>query len=155
MTISEQFQRTVSNRLLQWSVLSIAVGLFLQLTRSPFWRAFGQQAIGWGAIDAALALLGRRGLEQKVQRGYPPTEAAKDLHNLRRILWFNTGLDVLYMLGGLALFRRDDEVQRGHGAGIMFQGLFLFKFDLIHALLVKEDASNSGNTAFDKGVDST
>lgn len=144
MTTSEQFQRTVSNRLLLWSVLSIAGGALLQATRSPFWRAFGQQAIGWGAIDAALAIFGRRGLEQKVQRGYPPTEAAKDLHNLRRILWFNAGLDVLYMLGGLALFRRDDETQRGHGAGIAFQGLFLFKFDVIHALLVKEDAAGLG-----------
>lgn len=149
MTNSEQFQRTVSNRLLQWSAISIVVGLLLQRVRSPFWRAFGQQAIGWGAIDAALAIFGRRGLERKVVRGYPPAEAAKDLHNLRRILWFNAGLDVLYMLGGLALFRRDDAAQRGHGAGIMFQGLFLFKFDLIHALLVKEDASSSGNTAFD------
>jgi hypothetical protein len=135
MTGSEQFQRTVSYRLLLWSVLSVAAGALLQTTRSPFWRAFGQQAIGWGAIDAALAILGRRGLARKVQRGYTPLEAAKDLRNLRRILWLNTGLDVFYMLGGLALFRRDDESQRGHGAGILFQGLFLFKFDLIHALL--------------------
>ncbi|HHW88105.1 MAG TPA: hypothetical protein GX400_18090 [Chloroflexi bacterium] len=145
MTNSEQFQRSVSNRLLLWSVLSIGGGALLQAARSPFWRAFGQQAIGWGAIDAALAIFGRRGLEQKVQRGYPPTEAAKDLRNLRRILWFNAGLDVLYMLGGLALFRRDDETQRGHGAGILVQGLFLFKFDLIHALLAKEDAAGSGD----------
>ncbi len=149
MTHSEQFQRTVSNRLLLWSVLSMVGGALLQTMRSPFWRAFGQQAIGWGAIDAALALFGRRGLEKKVQRGYPPAEAASDLRNLRRILWFNAGLDVLYMAGGLALFRRDDEAQRGHGAGIAFQGLFLFKFDVIHALLVKENASSSGNTAFD------
>lgn len=137
MTNSEQFQRTVSNRLLLWSILSIAGGALLQAARAPFWRAFGQQAIGWGAIDAALAIFGRRGLEKKVQRGYPPTEAASDLRNLRRILWVNTGLDVLYMLGGLALLRRDDETQRGHGAGILVQGLFLFKFDLIHALLAK------------------
>ena len=144
MTNSEQFQRTISNRLLAWSVLSIAGGALLQLARSPFWRAFGQQAIGWGAIDAALALFGRRGLEKKVQRGYPPVEAAKDLHNLRRVLWFNAGLDVLYMLGGLVLLRRDDETQRGHGAGILVQGLFLFKFDLIHALLAKQDESTEG-----------
>lgn len=144
MTDSEKFQRTVSNRLLAWSVLSIAGGALLQLARSPFWRAFGQQAMGWGAIDAALALFGRRGVEKKVQRGYPPAEAAKDLHNLRRILWFNAGLDVLYMLGGLALLRRDDETQRGHGAGILVQGLFLFKFDLIHALLAKQDESTEG-----------
>ena len=135
MTDAEKFQRTVTNRLLAWGILSIAGGALLQLARSPFWRAFGQQAMGWGAIDAALAILGRRGLERKVQRGYPPVEAAKDLHNLRRILWFNAGLDVLYMAGGLALLRRTDPAQRGHGAGIAFQGLFLFKFDLIHALL--------------------
>jgi len=147
MTDSEKFQRTVSNRLLAWSVLSIAGGALLQLARSPFWRAFGQQAMGWGAIDAALALFGRRGVEKKVQRGYPPVEAAKDLHNLRRILWFNAGLDVLYMAGGLALLRRDDETQRGHGAGILVQGLFLFKFDLIHALLAKPGKATKGADA--------
>ncbi|HRW47356.1 MAG TPA: hypothetical protein P5333_07540 [Caldilinea sp.] len=137
MTGSEKFQRTVSNRLLLWSVLSIAAGALLQATRSPFWRAFGQQAIGWGAIDAALALFGRRGLARKVQRGYAPAEAATDLRNLRRLLWFNAGLDVLYVAGGLALFRRADETQRGHGAGIVLQGLFLFKFDAIHAFLAE------------------
>jgi hypothetical protein len=137
MTDSEKFQRTVSNRLLAWSILSMVGGALLQLARAPFWRAFGQQAIGWGAIDAALAIFGRRGLEQKVQRGYLPAEAANDLHNLRRLLWFNAGLDVLYMLGGLALLRREDETPRGHGAGILVQGIFLFKFDLIHALLAK------------------
>ena len=144
MTNSEQFQRTISNRLLLWSILSIAGGALMQVARSSSWRAFGQQAIGWGVIDAALAFLGRRGLEKKVQRGYPPIEAANDLRRLRRILWFNAGLDVLYMLGGLVLLRRDDETQRGHGAGILAQGLFLFKFDLIHALLAKQDESKEG-----------
>jgi len=143
MTSSEQFQRTVSNRLLMWSALSVVGGALLEATRSSFWRAFGQQAIGWGAIDATLAVFGRRGLEKKVQRGYPPAEATRDLRNLRRILWFNAGLDVLYIAGGLALMRRDDAAQRGHGAGIAFQGLFLFKFDVIHALLVKKDTADA------------
>lgn len=136
MSDSENFQRTLTNRLLAWGVLSVAGGALLQLARSPFWRAFGQQAMGWGAIDAALAIFGRRGLANKVQRGYPPAEATKDLRALRRLLWLNTGLDVLYMAGGLALLRRDDKAQRGHGAGILFQALFLFKFDLLHALLL-------------------
>ena len=147
MTDSEKFQRTVSNRLLAWSILSMVGGALLQLAHAPFWRAFGQQAIGWGAIDAALAIFGRRGLEQKVQRGYLPAEAANDLHNLRRLLWFNAGLDVLYMLGGLALLRREDETPRGHGAGILVQGIFLFKFDLIHALLAKPGKTTKGADA--------
>jgi hypothetical protein len=147
MSDSEQFQRTISNRLLAWSVLSIAGGALLQLARAPFWRAFGQQAMGWGAIDAALAIFGRRGLEKKVQRGYSPAEVTKDLRALRRLLWFNAGLDVLYMVGGLALLRRDDEAQRGHGAGILFQALFLFKFDLFHALLLTGRASKEEESA--------
>ncbi|MCB9114630.1 MAG: hypothetical protein H6639_06730 [Caldilineaceae bacterium] len=76
-------------------------------------------------------------MARKVQRGYAPAEAATDLRNLRRLLWFNAGLDVLYVAGGLALFRRADETQRGHGAGIVLQGLFLFKFDAIHAFLAE------------------
>ena len=71
--------------------------------------------------------------------GYTAEEQSKDTRMLRRVLWVNTGLDVLYIAGGLKLMRtrgRTDERSKGHGAGIVVQGAFLFIFDLIHAVLV-------------------
>jgi len=139
MTEAVRFQKRLSVRLLLWSTLSIVAGIILQSRRAPFWRAFGQQAIGWGAIDAGIALFGQRGLAQKLARGYANNEQAKDMRVLRALLWANAGLDVLYVAGGLQLMgtrSRTDAGGRGHGAGIVVQGAFLLIFDLVHALLV-------------------
>ena len=121
------FTQTIMRRLLLWGVLSTIGGVILQFTRSPFWIGVGQQAIGWGIIDALIALFAGR-----------PNSEPFSGKTLRLILLFNAALDVLYMLGGLTLARTKgatDEKMRGQGWGIALQGLFLFKFDLIHGLL--------------------
>ena len=49
------------------------------------------------------------------------------------------------MLGGFIFARTKgaaDEKLRGQGWGIVLQGLFLFKFDLIHALLAPIDVTS-------------
>jgi hypothetical protein len=121
------FTQTIMRRLLLWGVLSTLGGVLLQFSRKPFWIGVGQQAIGWGVIDALIALVAGRATSQSFSG-----------QTLRRILLINAALDVLYMLGGFIFARTrgaHDEKQRGQGCGIVLQGLFLFKFDLIHALL--------------------
>lgn len=138
MTDSVSFQQRLTARLLAWSALSLLAGAILQVPAAPFWRAFGQQAMGWGAIDAAIALFGRRGLNKKLAPGYAAEKQESDVRMLRRVLWVNAALDVLYIAGGLNLMRargRTDARMRGHGAGIVVQGSFLLLFDLVHALL--------------------
>ena len=54
------FQDALTRRLLLWSALSIAAGGILLLAGDAFWRGFGLQAVVWGAIDAGIALFGRR-----------------------------------------------------------------------------------------------
>lgn len=140
MTDSVIFQKRLTTRLLVWSALSVVAGAILQWAAAPFWRAFGQQGLGWGVIDAGIALLGQRGLTRKLARGYPASEQIKDTRMLRRVLWVNAGLDVLYVAGGLKLMDtggRRDERARGHGAGIVLQGAFLLIFDLVHAVLAR------------------
>ncbi len=125
------FSRNVSLRLLTWSVLSMAVGGLLWRRGSLFWRGFGAQALGWGAVDGLIALSGLRPGRQ------PPQDPARAARNLRRLLWFNAMLDVGYMAGGLWLVRskgRSDAQWRGQGWGIVVQGGFLFVFDVVHAL---------------------
>jgi hypothetical protein len=135
-----QVQRRISRQLLIWSGASILIGLWLTLTqRDPDRRGFGQQAAAWGAIDAAIAIGGKISSERRAADPAAQTPAAqqREAKKLERLLWINTGLDVLYVLGGLALARRPDPEQRGwrgHGLGIVVQGIFLFWFDLYHAL---------------------
>ena len=125
------FTQTIARRLLLWGAISTNGGVILQFSRRPFWIGFGQQAIGWGLIDALIALVAGRSASRSFSSS-----------TLRRILLINAGLDVLYMLGGFIFARTKgatDEKLRGQGWGIVLQGLFLFKFDLIHALLTSNE----------------
>ena len=95
----------------------------------------------WGLIDGIIALVGLR--NAKKGRELPPAEQAikapQEAKKLRRLLWINTGLDVLYALGGWWVYKNkgeqeDSDEWRGQGIGIIIQGGFLFFFDLIQAL---------------------
>jgi hypothetical protein len=128
------FTQLIMRRLLLWGVLSTIGGIIFQFSRRPFWIGVGQQAIGWGLIDALIALVAGR-------------SSAKSFSGktLRRVLLINAGLDVLYMLGGFIFARTKgaaDEKMRGQGFGIVLQGLFLFKFDLIHGLLIPNELTS-------------
>ncbi len=129
------YQEAMSRRLLRWSVLSIAVGFVLTPLNS-FWRGFGWQAVGWGVIDAAIALFGRESARKRQALPDAATRLERERHNLSLLLWINAGLDVLYLLGGRALAerRQSSRMLRGTGWGIVLQGAFLFLFDVYHAI---------------------
>jgi len=134
-----RYQQAVSRRLLWWSGLSIAVGAALLLGRELL-QGMGIQAIAWGGIDALIAIAGRL-LMRRRQVALPAPLAldvlAREARNLRRLLLINTGLDVLYVTGGVILaltLGSGNLFWRGTGWGIVVQGGFLFAFDLSHAL---------------------
>ena len=129
------FQRQLARRLLAWSGFSAVGGAALWLTRRPFWHGVGSQAVGWGVVDAGIALIGQRANTHKAgdPQANTPAALAQEAASLRRLLLVNAGLDVLYMLGGLRLARHEQEKWHGHGWGIFIQGAFLFFFDLLHA----------------------
>ncbi len=135
------YQNVLSRRLLLWSVLSIGAGaLLLTFGQSPRWRGFGVQALAWGAIDAAIAMFGERAARKRRDVGPGRPEMFEhEARNLRRLLWINTGVDVLYVSGGLVLLYTSgaqNPFMAGNGWGIIVQGGFLFAFDLLHALAV-------------------
>ncbi|MBN1812420.1 MAG: hypothetical protein JXA14_11325 [Anaerolineae bacterium] len=76
-----------------------------------------------------------------------PEVLAREARNLRRILLINTGLDVLYVTGGVILaltLGGDSPFWCGNGWGIVVQGGFLFFFDLLHALGVPAPENERG-----------
>ncbi|GAB4411915.1 MAG: hypothetical protein Fur0044_06110 [Anaerolineae bacterium] len=134
-----QTQQIILNRLLLWSRFSVIGGLGL-LRGNAFWRGVGWQAIGWGLVDAAIAIWGGRAMRRRyaaLPNPEVPAVQAQESRNLRHLLWLNAGLDVLYIVGGLILQRRRN--WRGHGWGIIIQGSFLFLFDLYHAVILAEE----------------
>lgn len=140
------FQSRLSLRLLLWSVFSIVCGM-LMLKRGQFWKGVGMQFISWGAIDAMIAVGGQVASDKRLNNTASddmPTQIKKDTRNLKIALWVNAGLDVLYMLGGFIWMRRklQDDHQQGNGLGVIIQGMFLFFFDIYHALKLQEKSSD-------------
>lgn len=135
-----RFQTALTHRLLAWSILSIISGALLALFRDGLLRGLGAQFIGWGFIDALIALGGQQAAQKRLAILPDPADpavTAAETKNLRRLLAFNTGLDVLYILGGVWLERskgKRNRLARGTGLGILIQGAFLFVFDLLHTI---------------------
>lgn len=129
------YSQAIAVRLRAWAVFSISVGLALltfpsSFSLSPsFSSAFGLQCLVWGAIDGLIAWAGLRSAQKRSRP--PEVEAA----HLRRLLWLNAGLDVLYIAVGAALiyFSAGQADWLGHGWGVMVQGAFLLIFDAAHA----------------------
>ena len=128
-----QFETTLTNRLLVWSILSVLFGLAACFASDNFLRGFGIQGVVWGLIDFAIAFLGAKSAARRKSTADPMREA----QSIRKILWVNFGLDVLYILAGFFIIQNYTEAfWLGTGWGIILQGAFLFFFDLIHALSV-------------------
>jgi hypothetical protein len=134
-----RYYQAITRRLLVWSVIS-AIACLVLLTLGRFAQGIGLQAIAWGAIDAGIALVGgwvARRRRARLAEPSAPEVLSREAQSLHRILLINTGLDVLYVAGGVALTLTlgvDNPFWRGNGWGIVVQGGFLFFFDLFHAL---------------------
>ncbi len=142
------FEASLARRLLTWGVAGIAGGAVLSVvgaaTGDRALRAFGSQTIGWGAIDAGLALAGRSRARRLVARPRgDPTAMSREAGRIRRILAVNARLDVVYVVGGLAVVvgrGRHDPSARGHGLAAVLQGAFLLGFDAWHAARLPDGA---------------
>jgi carboxylesterase len=79
----------------------------------------------------------------------------RESRKLKRTLWINTGLDLLYIAGGIILAATlggSNPVWGGHGWGIIVQGAFLLFFDLIHAQCVPPGLLSQPLQAFNDPV---
>ena len=132
------FQEKLTWRLAAWSLGSMLAGAVMY-PRGDFMRGLAVQCAAWGAIDLLIAVLGAvsaRGKRAQIRAGEEAQVAARETGSLRRILLINSGLDVLYMAGGLAvilMLGADNQNWLGHGWGVLIQGAFLLVFDLYHA----------------------
>ncbi len=128
------WQNNVLGWLLGWGITSIVVGAGLATDRRPHIRHVGIQAIGWGLIDAALGLSGRRAARMKQTQAYVATAQPDIDREAARFQWIvaiNASLDLLYIVSGLRLIQtaRPGSRRHGIGLGIAIQGLFLLIYD--------------------------
>lgn len=140
MTIWD-FSALVSKRLMNWNYVNLGIGALLMLVGGRFLRGVGSQFAGWAAINLGIGWFGSRANTERAARPDAKSPLIREMQarSLRRLLWINAGLDVLYMIGGLWYGLRAKAARgRGMGVGVIFQGLFLLIFDVLQAREVPE-----------------
>ena len=120
-----------------WAVGNLAAGAVLQGQRTGEDRYFHRMNAYWNGINLLLAGSGLYTALTTDPAGMDLIESLRQQGRLEKILLFNAGLDVGYMLGGAYLMERarrpdqeNPERLRGFGKSIVLQGAFLFAFDL-------------------------
>ena len=128
--------RAIARQLGAWAIASIVIGAGLVVGGDPFGGAVGIQFLIWGTVDLAIAAVGERDRRRKLAAGAgsDPAASATETRRLRRLLWINAALDVVYVAvgAGLVVFGPGPVVD-GHGVGVVIQGGFLLAFDAAHA----------------------
>jgi hypothetical protein len=130
-------QRTAMFVLGGWALGNIGLGLTLRSRQSGESRRFHEMNALWNAVNLGIAGFGYLSL---LRQDIPPDAFASLRENtgFAKVLLFNTGLDVGYIVGGLYLRERarrpdaDADQLRGYGNAILLQGGFLFVFDLVN-----------------------
>ncbi|MBK7410081.1 MAG: hypothetical protein IPL49_20715 [Saprospirales bacterium] len=133
-----QRQRTAMTILGTWAIGNMAAGAVLQGRTTGETKYFHQMNIGWNAVNLVIAGAGYLGLRKLDAAGMGLFESMDSHYGFQKILLFNAGLDVGYMLGGAYLMERSKNTPlekkpdrlKGFGQSIVLQGAFLFLFDL-------------------------
>ena len=133
-----QRQRTAMTILGTWAIGNMATGALLQGRSEGESKYFHQMNIGWNAVNLAIAGVGYLGLRKLDPYGMGLYESLNSHYGFQKVLLFNSGLDIGYMLGGAYLIERSksrptgtkQDRLKGFGQSIVLQGAFLFLFDL-------------------------
>jgi hypothetical protein len=141
-----QKQKTGMLVLGSWAIGNMALSAALLNGKQGENKAFHQMQIGWNVINLGIAAAGYIGVMRSNPGSLDLYHSIQDQYKMEKILLFNAGLDVGYMLGGAYLLERGkrDNVKnpaqlRGFGRSILLQGAFLFVFDLSLTAIISSD----------------
>lgn len=138
-----RYQQQTLPVLLGWAAGSVVTGLLWRQANSERLRGLGNQFVGWGLVDGAIAAFGLLGAKRSAER-LEQGEMTREDHDrqarrFETIVWVNAALDVGYIIGGWLHGSKAgaDERRQGTGWGVMVQGAFLLIWDIILAGLLR------------------
>ena len=137
-------QRTAMLTLGGWALTNIGAGLALRGATDGSTRHFHEMNALWNTVNLAIAGFGYYSAVTADPSGWGLATSLSKHQNFQKILLFNAGLDVGYVLGGLYLTERakrpdaEGDRLRGFGRSIMLQGGFLFAFDLVNYFIASK-----------------
>lgn len=141
-------QRTAMYALGGWALVNIGGGLALQGSATGSTKDFHRMNALWNTVNLAIAGVGYFSLAGTSAADWDLTTGLAKHHNFQKILLFNAGLDVGYVMGGLYLRERarrpgaDADQLTGFGNAIVLQGAFLFAFDLVNYFIASGRAAD-------------
>ena len=131
-------QRTAMIVLGSWAVGNIALGSGMQFFTTGEQRYFHRMNAGWNIVNLGIAGFALWSLRSQGGNDLGLETSLSEYFTFQKVLLFNAGLDIGYMLGGLYMMERsrrpnisNPERLKGFGQSILLQGAFLFGFDLI------------------------
>ncbi|MCX6215593.1 hypothetical protein [Spirosoma sp.] len=136
-------QKTLGLTLGSYALANIAVGAVAAGQTSGETKYFHKMNVYWNLVNLGIAGFGLLGSRKTLVGSETLADAVKQHENMKKILLLNTGLDVAYVVGGAYLRERGTnqpdkaDQLRGYGKSIMFQGGFLFAFDLVNYFIFK------------------
>jgi len=129
-------QKTAMLTLGGWAVANIAAGAALQGSAVGSTKHFHRMNALWNTVNLGIAGLGYLSAVKSDPAAWDLATGLSKYQTFQKVLLFNAGLDVGYIMGGLYLTERakrpgDKQDQlKGFGQSIILQGAFLMVFDL-------------------------
>lgn len=131
-------QKTAMLTLGGWAVANIGTGLALRGSTEGSAREFHTMNALWNTVNLGIAGFGYWSAMKSDPGNWDLATSLGKHGSFQKVLLFNAGLDVGYIMGGLYLTeraKRPDVKQdqlKGFGNSIMLQGAFLLVFDLVN-----------------------
>lgn len=131
-------QQTAMLTLGGWAVANIAAGVALQGSAEGSTKHFHRMNALWNTVNLGIAGLGYFTALKSDPAGWDLATSLGKHQGFQKVLLFNAGLDVGYIMGGLYLTERakrpdvNADQLKGFGQSIMLQGAFLMAFDLVN-----------------------
>ena len=125
--------------LTSWAAVNIAGGTTAYfLAKDREWKYFHEMNVLWNTVNMGLGIAGLLS-ERKSRKMLDLAESLKAQKKVERIFLFNSGLDLLYIGGGVAMLQtknaKNPERMRGYGNALILQGSFLLVFDAVEYFL--------------------
>lgn len=131
-------QKTAMLTLGGWAVANIAAGAALQGSAEGSTKHFHRMNALWNGVNLAISGFGYYSALKSDPAAWDLATSLGKHQGFQKVLLFNAGLDVGYIMGGLYLTERakrpdvNSNQLKGFGQSIMLQGAFLMAFDLVN-----------------------
>ena len=119
-----------------WAASNLIVNPILASQASGSRKYFFRMNAYWNVVNLAIAGIGYYGAAKADPNLLSLSETISEQHKIEKLLLFNAGLDLAYVLGGLYLRERSKNTNnnpdrlKGFGESIILQGAWLFAFDM-------------------------